>query len=263
MDDPPPTHTPQVTASAAPTATPAVTAAPIPTATLPPANTPAPVQPAALSDILNNYMAQTGGNLSVAVYDIRRGQMHYSTNAYNSYPAWGFYIPVYLAYKSTGYANYSTQEGILGPDANYSNSNGNTAISAMGGTGGLNSILRSKFGASTTVYNKLFGQSSSYGNNYTSAYEACTFLQKLASSGDYGKLKYNLPHFGIYAPSGATVYAHAGTENNAKRQYLNFYGVITGYNSQYCVAIMSKGYSGTNITSLLSAIHNHIERGGN
>ncbi len=216
-----------------------------------------------LSDKLNNYIAEhyATNDISVAVYDNLSGRYYSSANSQQRYVAWGLYLPVYLAYSRYWGSNSSVLNNILSSDPGVCNNNANSAIRDWGGLYSLNSWLEEEFDVNATSYGRYFGDTSSSYENYTSASEALKFLKAFNENDYYGKLTYNLSSFSIAAPSTARVYAQIGTENRNVRKEMNFFGIVKGDNSDYCVAILTKNSASSRISDVLALIHYTLESG--
>lgn len=213
-----------------------------------------------LDTVINDYINSTNqnGNMSVAVYDNRTGKYYYSNNSSQSYVAWGLYLPIYLVYNDY-YTDGYVRNNILSADAGTCNKNANTAIYDMGGLYNVNSLIRDRFNTNTTNYGRLFGDTSSSSDNYTSASEALDFLVHFNKYDSYSKLSYNLASFNIYPPSNATVYAHAGTENRNVRKDMNLFAIVKGNYSDYCIVVLTRNNASGRISDLLSVVHSALE----
>lgn len=236
----------------APEATAVATALPMPT----------PSQRNNIETIVNDMIGSEKGhaNIGAAVLDHKTGEIYLSTRADAVYPAWGLYLPIYLAYNDSPSAKDARLlDGVMSNDAATCNEAGNTIIQNMGGPSGITAFLRSKYNVADTSYGRYFADVRATSDNYTSAAEAVTFLEELNRRGGYTKLSYDLTKFGIRAPYGATVYAQVGTENNQVRKNLNIFAVVKGEKSHYSVAILTQNGAGVTITELLEAIHTEME----
>ncbi|MBQ7032822.1 MAG: zinc-ribbon domain-containing protein [Clostridia bacterium] len=233
-----PTASPQITV--APTATPSV-------------------------DVAKNIDAYLAGkgqsyNVSVAVYDNTTKKMYCSSTSELSYPAWGFYLPIYLAADDAG-VDAITQEGVMSSDIGVCNQAGNAVITAFGGPHGVTQYLARNYNASVTSYGRRFADVNSTGENYTNAKEAAQFLAVLNGRGECTKLSYNPSSFGITAPYGTGFYCQVGSENKAKLNNLNLFAVVKGQKSDYCIAVLSQNGAGKQVMNeLLQLIHNDMER---
>lgn len=243
--------------SPAPTETAAATATPEPTAV--PTATPA----VDVAETIDTYLAGKGqsNNVSVAVYDNISRNIYCSSTSNLSYPAWGFYLPIYLAASDTAAVDANTCEGVMSSDVGVCNQAGNAVISAFGGPQGVTQHLARNYNASVTSYGRRFAEVNATGENYTNAKEAAQFLAVLNGRGECTKLSYNPASFGITAPYGTAFYCQVGSENKAKMENLNLFAVVKGQNSDYCVAVLSQNSAGKQvINELLQMIHNDMER---
>lgn len=199
-------------------------------------------------------------SVGVAIIDNIDGKV-YSAGAHNfSFSAWGFYLPIYLAY--TAEFGEGSAAGIMSSDPATCNQAANNAIDALGGLSSMNHYLRTHYNLSYTSYSRRFGQAASPGmDNYTSASEAVRLVSDLYNSGRSGKFSYSPSSFGISVPYGATMYSQIGTENRNVKKCLNLFAVVRGNYSNYCVVILTKDtVSRTGITNtLLSHIHTTME----
>lgn len=223
------------------------------------------VQENKIEETVNTYISTTRGhqNISVAVIDNNTNRVFYSENGSAVYPAWGFYLPIYLAAEDApSYVDSQTRSNILSSDPGICNAAGNDVIRKFGGPAGISDFLRYEYNAASTSYGRYFGDVSSAGQNLTTAAEAVRFLHNLNGSGEYAKLSYNIASFGIQPPSGAQVYAQVGTENQAKLENLNLFAIVKGQNSNYCVVVMTRNGAGKNglISNLLFTLHQEMER---
>lgn len=199
-------------------------------------------------------------NIGVAVIDHKTGETYHSARADAAYPAWGFYLPIYLAYNDSPSAKDTRLlENVMSNDAATCNEAGNTIIQNMGGPSGITAFLRGEYGVTVTSYGRYFADVRATSDNYTSATEAVTFLEEISRRGGYDRLSYDITRFGIRAPQGATVYAQVGTENNQVRKNLNLFAVVEGEKSNYSVAILTQNGAGVTITEILEAIHTEME----
>ena len=231
--------------------------------------TPAPIETLApqnnVEGTLNSFISSTRGhrNISVAVVDNKTNHVYYSENGSDIYPAWGFYLPIYLAAEhAPSYVDSVTRSNILSSDPGACNTAGNAVIQKFGGPAGISDFLRYEYNAASTSYGRYFGDVSSAGQNLTTAAEAVRFLHNLNGSGEYAKLSYNIASFGIQPPTGAQIYAQVGTENKAKLENLNLFAIVKGQNANYCVAVMTRNGAGQNglISNLLFTLHQEMER---
>ncbi len=233
---------------------------PVATARTTPSPTPAPNVSERIRGCIEN--ARKTGDVGVVVYDNLSDSM-YGTASAVRYPAWGLYVPIYLAASdSPGSVSAAVRENIMSSDAGKCNAAGNTAIKALGGLHEVNRLLSGRYNASVTSYGRLFAQTGSTGENYTNAREAAGFLQILNERMEYDKLAYPLHSYGIAAPVGAQVYAHVGTENKAKMENLNLFAIVKGTYSDYCVVVMTKNGAGKDglISDILQTVHMEMER---
>lgn len=226
-----------------------------------------PVNEDRVEDALNGFIATSKGhqNISVAVIDNNTNRAYYSENGSAIYPAWGFYLPIYLAAENApSYVDSATRSNVLSSDPGVCNTAGNAVIQKFGGPAGISNHIRTQYNAASTSYGRYFGDVTSSGQNLTTPAEAVRFLQALNGNGEYAKLTYNTASFGIQGPSGAQVYAQVGTENKAKLENLNLFAIVKGQNSNYCVAVMTKNGAGKNglISNLLYTLHLEMERIG-
>lgn len=212
-------------------------------------------------DRLNTYISQNASHsdLGVAIKNNKTGKMYSSTGSNSSYVAWGWYLPVYLAYRDLEVHNAGVADGIMSSDAGVCNNSANTAIKAFGSPAAITRHLKEHYKASHTTYGRYFGETNAASDNYTTPYEAVSFLHALNQTNNYHLLSYNLSGFGINTPGGVTVYGQAGTENRNVRNALNLYAIVKGDNVDYSVAIMTKNYAGSNISSLLTFINTEME----
>ena len=219
----------------------------------------------AVEEIINSFIVASRGHqdISVAVIDNNTNRAYYSENGSAVYPAWGFYLPIYLAADDApSYVDSNTRSNVLSSDPGACNSAGNAVIKKFGGPAGISDFLRYEYDVASTSYGRYFGDVSSAGQNLTTAAESVRFLQALNGNGEYAKLSYNTASFGIQPPMGAQMYAQVGTENKAKLENLNLFAIVKGYNSNYCVSVLTRNGAGKNgtISALLSALHTEMER---
>lgn len=218
-------------------------------------------QSGSLEDKLDSYIASnmSRSDMAVAIIDNHTGERIESENADVRYTAWGWYLPIYLLYDHYEYYNSDVSRKIMSSDAGVCNSNANTAIRAFGGPAGATDNLEWYFDTDDTVYGRYFGDVNSSSNNYTTPEEAAAYLEFLNNEGGRNMLSYNIGNYGISAPYGANVYAQVGTENNTVRKELNLFAIVRGYNSDYCVAIMTRNGKGQYISDVLNMIHTEME----
>lgn len=212
---------------------------------------------------LNQSIESLGSHdsVSIAVFDNKENALYASLGANERYSAWGFYLPIYLAYKDGVVSpDNSLLSGVMSNDATVCNQSGNKIIQNMGGTSSISDYIRDEYDVTVTSYGRLFAQMNASADNFTNAREAITFLRLLYEARESTKLSYSLAKFGISAPLNATVYAQIGTENNAVRKNLNFFGIVKGENSDYCIAVLTKNSQGEHISALLQTIHTEMER---
>ncbi len=226
-----------------------------------PPETPLPLEKdiaAPINAFIDGINAQN--NISVAVLDNKTGKTYYSNQASARYTAWGFYLPIYLAYANSDLSvDNSLLTGVMSNDAAVCNQAGNNIIRAMGGPSGISNAIRQQFRASVTTFGRYFADVNATDDNYTNAKEAVVFLSYLNQMNAHTALSYEVNKFGISAPAGAQVYAQVGTENNQVRKQLNLFSIVKGENSDYCVAILTQNSAGTNISALLDTIHREME----
>ncbi len=216
-----------------------------------------------LRESINTYLSgiNRSYDVSVAVYDNRTDSIYLGGASNAVHPAWGFYVPVYLAAGDYYSIDAVTRENIMSSDVGVCNQAGNAAIRAIGGPSAVTSHLSSRYNASATSYGRYFADLNATGENYTNVKEASEFLAILNDRNEYTKLSYNPSGFGITVPASATYYCQIGTEDKAKLDKLNFFAVVKGPNTDYCVAIMSQSGAGkTSISGLLHVIQDEMER---
>ena len=216
-----------------------------------------------VENAINDYISANASHagISVAVIDNKTNSEILSNNSDYQYTSWGFYLPVFMAYSQNGGSlNNQILSGILSSDAGVCNQSANSAIRAMGGIEAVNNILRQQFGCNSTTYGRYFGDVNSISDNYTSAEEAVKLMSLYNETYVASNLSYSTSKYGITIPSGATMYSQIGTENITEKKNLNIFAIVKGYNSDYCVVIMTKNSSGEdNINELLSIIHTNME----
>lgn len=197
------------------------------------------------------------GRVSVAVADNTNNDIYLCTGASERYTAWGFYLPVYMAfcdYYPSGYSGYKAD--ILSSDAAQCNEAANFAIESFGGPSRITEHI-SSMGYRDTVIGRKFGDVNANTDNYTSAEEAVELLRQFNESYSFYDLCYSPSKYGVDVPSGARMYAQIGTENINVRNDLNVFAVIKGKNSDYSIVVMSQnGASGTGIIDdVLRKVH--------
>ncbi len=206
-------------------------------------------------DSVNNLIASNGfGNsVAVAVVDNLTNESYMCNGASASYTAWGFYLPVYLAMEDRYPYDYeSYKSGIMSSNAGTCNNSANYAIDCFGGPAGITGYIQSNFGCSVTSYGRKFGVVNSPADNYTCASEAALMMNRLNRRGEAYMLCYSPSTFGVYAPSGTTMYAQLGTENVSVRNNLNVFAIIKGADVDYCVAVLTRdGVAGTGFVNTL------------
>ena len=193
--------------------------------------------------------------VSVAVYDNKSGEIYASDDAYSAYPAWGFYLPIYLMNPSSSYS-----KNIMSNDPGVCNSAANRAINDMGGTTAVTAALQNAYSVSATSYGRKFGDTKSSQENYTCAVDAAMMLSKLNGLGERELLSYNYTKFGIDVPDSANAYAQVGTENINAKKNLNIFAIVKGGRSDYCIAVLTRGGVGsTAIDYIMEVVHNEME----
>ena len=215
-----------------------------------------------LSLPLNAFITRenASGDISVAVLDNKTGKTYFGGDKEQKFTAWGFYLPIYLIYNADASSPDSALlNGVMSNDPGVCNQAGNDIIRLMGGPAGITEAITERFRGTATSYGRYFAEVNAQGDNYTNAKEAVNFLSQLNAQNNPHLLSYDITKFGIKAPSGATVYAQVGTENNAVRKQLNVFAIVKGEKSDYCISILTQNGKGTNISDLLETIHKEME----
>lgn len=214
-----------------------------------------------IEDKINRYIELNANqnDVGIAIIDNISGRTYSSAKGESVYTAWGLYVPIYYAYTDIiGFNN--TARNIMSSDIGTCNNAANNAINELGGLEAVNSYLSENFSAYSTHYGRFFADVNATDDNYTTACDAVKFLSKLAADGNEQLLSNHINDFDITAPTNSVVYAQVGSENRSIRNNLNLFAIINGNNSDYSVAIMTKNSQGSIISSLLSIIHNEMER---
>ena len=212
----------------------------------------------AVNDYITTYVGHN--SIAVAILDNKTSTMICSNNSKDIYSSWGCYYPVYLAYSRLNGYYPNTLNNILSSDAATCNYAANTAMNHMGGVSSTTSYIYSLYNCNSTSYGRYFGDVTSKTDNYTNAEDAVKLLGEFNKSFPASALCYNMSTFGIVPPNGANVYCQLGSENISKRVNLNMYAIVKGYNSDYCVAILTRNSMGKqHISQLLSVIHSNME----
>lgn len=200
------------------------------------------------------------GDIAIAVRDNKSGKTYFGGDDEQKFTAWGFYLPIYLVYGAEAPSpDAALLNGVMSNDPGVCNRAGNDIIRLMGGPEGITEAIENRFRGSITSYGRYFAEANATGDNYTNAEESVAFLGLLNAENKYQLLSYDLSKFGITAPSGATVYAQIGTENNAERKQLNVFAIVKGEKSDYCISVLTQNGKGTNISDLLETIHKEME----
>lgn len=214
---------------------------------------------------INKYISDYGytNSVAVSVLDNNTGLQYNSASSHIQFPAWGFYVPIYLAYHNE-YGNDSLSYSILSSDPTECNKASNLAIDYLGGTSGITGYISRNFNTSSTSYGRKFGQSVPGKDNYTSAQEAAMLMNIFYNRCSYTDLSYKPSSFGISFPSDASVYSQIGTENLGVKNHLNVFAVVRGDYSDYSIALLTKNGAGRNgfIGNLMTFIHNEMEMAG-
>ena len=218
-----------------------------------------------VENAIDRYISGYGytNSVAVSVIDNNTDVQYNSASAHSQFSAWGFYVPVYLAYYHE-YGNDNIAYSILSSDPTKCNKASNTAIDYFGGTSGITGYLSRNFNTSATSYGRKFGQSVAGKDNYTNAREASRLMNIFYNRCNYSDLSYNPSSFGISFPAGANVYSQIGTENLSVKNCLNVYAVVFGNDSNYSVAILTRDGAGKNgfIGELMTFVHHEMERVG-
>ncbi len=199
------------------------------------------------------------GDMAVAVIDNVSGDIYTSVNADSKYVAWGWYLPIYLAYTRQGAYNPDIARGIMSSDAGVCNNSANTAIKSFGGPDAVTNNIKYHFGTTNTSYGRYFGDVNAISDNYTTPTEAASFLQYLNKNGEQTLLSYDTASFGIAKPYATTLYAQVGTENRSIRKELNLFAVVKGSRADYSIAVMTRNSAGIYISELLEFINTEME----
>jgi len=214
----------------------------------------------ALVDIIN--AEGVSGNVSVAVLEYNTKKIAAKVDEDQTYVAWGFYLPVYMALCDRYPDSYdSYKNDIMSSSVSNCNSAGNYAIDLCGGTEAITNYLQTNMGYRNTVIGRKYGELNSSRDNYTSAYDSAVMLHKFSLSHNLSGLCHNPAQFGITTPAGASVYGQFGTENASVKNNLNVFAVVKGSNSDYTIAILTQNHaSATDIVNkILQTVHTHME----
>lgn len=215
-----------------------------------------------LTEIVDALISDHALNSSVAVAVATDDEVHLCNGSSRIYSAWGFYLPVYMAFDSnypTSYSDYKND--ILSHDAGRCNAAANFAIDACGGTSGISNYIHNTLGYRSTTIGRKYGDINAKADNYTNASDAVALLNEFCKYHDYTKLCYDPSRFGVIPPNGATMYAQFGTEDITAKKNLNVFAKIQGAKSDYCIVILtSDGANSTNIiNTILSEVHTYME----
>lgn len=215
-----------------------------------------------LTEIVDALISDHALNSSVAVAVATDDEVHLCNGSSRIYSAWGFYLPVYMAFDSnypTSYSDYKND--ILSHDAGRCNAAANFAIDACGGTSGISNYIHNTLGYRSTTIGRKYGDINAKADNYTNASDAVALLNEFCKYHDYTKLCYDPSRFGVVPPNGATMYAQFGTEDITAKKNLNVFAKIQGAKSDYCIVILtSDGANSTNIiNTILSEVHTYME----
>jgi len=228
--------------------------------------TPEPVVRPAIEDSVNQLISSYGveGSVAVSVLDNITGEQFICAGANEQYAAWGFYLPVYMAFcdRYPGTSSYvEEKQNMLSHDAGKCNTAANFAIDSFGGTDSITSYIRQTLGYSNTRYGRKFGQTNATDDNYTTAYDAAIMLNQFNSLYNSYDLCYNPSSFGIAVPDGASMYAQLGTENISVKNNLNVFAIMHGYSADYSIVILTKNNaSGSGIVNaILQTVHTQME----
>lgn len=202
-----------------------------------------------------------GDYIGCAIIDNKTGDKYYINNVEDSFVAWGFYLPVYMAFKDNfGDTDSDIIDSILSNEASLCNQSANYAIDYFGSVEEITSYINNELDARSTMYQRRFGDVNSKKDNYTSPADAVKFLYALNETGEYSRLCYNTKSFGVDSPYGTDVYAQMGTENINKKENLNMFAIIKSSDYDLSVSILTKNSVGSDfVTELLEFIDNEFK----
>ncbi len=212
---------------------------------------------------VNKLIAENNleGQVAVAVLDNTTEDVYLSDGATDTYSAWGFYLPVYMAFCDEypdGYRDY--KDDILSNDAGRCNNAANFAIDSFGGPRDVTKHLFSMGYRGITI-GRRYGDVNAGTDNYTDAESAVRLIGEFRKEYDYRDLCYNPATYGVEEPLGASLHAQIGTENINEKKNLNVFAVVKGDNSDYCIVVLTKeNASGTGIIDdILDEVHTLME----